>query len=130
MCIFCEIANGNIPSKKVYEDEYTLAFLDLSQTTKGHTLVIPKQHVASIEEVDLDTLNHVNATVLKVIPLLKEKCHCLGFNVLTNANEVAGQTVPHFHVHIIPRYDQNDTIKIDFSENKYDLDDILHTIID
>lgn len=128
MCLFCEIAAGNIPSKKVYEDDQTLAFLDLSQTTKGHTLVIPKKHATSIEDVDLETLNYVNATVLKVIPLLKEKLHCAGFNVLTNASEVAGQTIPHFHVHIIPRYDANDTIKIEFSENDLDLDDVLAQI--
>ena len=125
MCVFCEIIKGNIPTNKVYEDEYTLAFLDLSQTTKGHTLVVPKNHVANFWDADEATIDHVMHTVKIVSKLLQEKLGCQGMNILTNVNEVAGQTVMHFHVHLIPRYSVDDTIDIQFHENKIDIDALM-----
>ena len=125
MCVFCEIINGNIPTNKVYEDEHTLAFLDLSQTTYGHTLVVPKKHVENFWDADQDTIHHVMHTVKVVSGLLKEKLHCEGMNILTNVNPVAGQSVMHFHVHLIPRYGKDDTIRIKFGENKVDTDALM-----
>ena len=126
-CIFCKIINKEIPGKIVYEDDVCLAFLDLSQTTLGHTLVIPKKHYDSILECDKDTLGHVMNVAKDIANSYELKLNAKGFNILTNVHEVAGQTVHHFHVHIIPRYDTTDTIEINFKDNQdvYDLDEIL-----
>lgn len=128
MCIFCKIVDKEIPSKLVYEDELVMAFLDLSQTTKGHTLVIPKKHYDNILECDKDTLKHLIDVTQDLTKQIITKLNAKGANILTNCNEVAGQTVMHFHVHIIPRYDQNDPIQIKFSNNEMDLDEILAQI--
>lgn len=128
MCIFCDIVAKQIPSNIVYEDEYTLAFLDLSQTTKGHTLVVCKNHSANLMETSPTDLHHVMDTVQKVCQKLQSSLRCEGFNILSNINEVSGQTVMHFHVHVIPRYNQDDTIKIEFTENKADLTKLLEEI--
>ena len=128
MCVFCEIINGNIPTNKVYEDDLTMAFLDLSQTTYGHTLVVPKKHVDNFWDADQSTIDAVMHTVKTVGDLLKEKLHCEGMNILTNINPVAGQSVMHFHVHLIPRYGKDDTIKIEFSENKVDTKALMQTL--
>ena len=129
-CIFCKIANKEIPGKIIYEDDVCMAFLDLSQATYGHTLVIPKQHFANILKVDDDTLSHLFKTVKKVSQTIMTKCHAQGLNVLTNTNEIAGQTVYHFHIHILPRYNENELI-IDFNDNsdKIDLDEVYSKII-
>ncbi len=116
-CIFCKIVRGEIPCAKVYEDEEVLAFLDLSQTTNGHTLVIPKEHTESILTVKEETLKHVYAVAQRLAKATQEAFLAKGVNVLTNANAVAGQTVPHFHVHVLPRYGESDALKIDFLEN-------------
>ncbi len=114
-CIFCKIVSGEIPCYKIYEDEYVLAFLDISQTTKGHTLVIPKKHVENMLECDDKTLSYLMQVAQKIGKKIVVNLNAKGMNVLTNINEVAGQTVKHFHVHLIPRYDENDGIKIDFA---------------
>lgn len=105
MCIFCKIVNGEIPSFKVYEDEFVIAFLDLSQTTKGHTLVVPKKHVENIFDLDDDTAKHVMSALVKVTNILKEKLNVESVNLVNNSGALAGQTVMHFHMHIIPRYE-------------------------
>lgn len=129
-CIFCKIAKKEIPGKIVYEDDICMAFLDLSQATYGHTLVIPKQHFANILEVDDDTLSHLFKTVKKISQTIMTKCNAQGLNVLTNTNQIAGQTVYHFHIHILPRYDEKELI-IDFNDNsdKTDLDEVYNKII-
>ena len=100
-CIFCKIANHEIPSKSIYEDDYCLAFLDLSQTTDGHTLVIPKKHYKNLVETDNEVLAHLFEAVQKTAKILEEKLDAKGFNFVSNMNEVAGQTVHHVHIHII-----------------------------
>ncbi len=115
MCIFCKIANGEIPAYKVYEDSNFLAFLDISQATIGHVLVIPKIHYETI--VDLEEENKIFAVVIKLAKAIKTLPHVKGINILSNNGLVAGQTINHFHVHIIPRY-EDDHIQIKFSENK------------
>ena len=128
MCVFCEIVKGNIPSAKVYEDDDVLAILDISQTTKGHILVMPKKHY----ETFLDMPEEEFASLMKIVRNLAgqitKNLHANGCNVLINTKEAAGQTVMHTHVHIIPRYDANDTIEISFKENKLDLSEVLKEI--
>lgn len=128
MCIFCKIINKEIPSSIVYEDDDLLAILDLAQTTLGHTLVMPKKHYANILEIPDDELAHLMSIVKMLAKKISDKLGAKGFNLLVNTNEVAGQTVMHLHVHIIPRYDENDTIKIEFTENKLDLNEIANKI--
>ena len=127
MCIFCEIGKGNIPAKKVYEDEKYLAFLDLSQTTTGHTLVIPKKHSKNIFELDEDSLDIMSA-VKKVALILKKTFNPIGINIVSN-NERPLQSVEHFHIHLIPRY-ENDNFDIMFKDNSksVDLDKVLEKI--
>lgn len=131
-CIFCKIANKEIPGKIIYEDDICVAFLDLSQTTNGHTLVIPKKHFKNFLEVDDDTLAHMIKVTKKIANKIIDKLNANGVNILTNANEVAGQTVMHFHLHIIPRYDNNDQIKIDFSDRseEVNLDNLFNQIME
>ncbi|MCF0112554.1 MAG: HIT family protein [Bacilli bacterium] len=102
--VFCRIIDGEIPSSKVYEDDDVIAILDISQTTRGHTLVIPKAHYDSFLSCPKELMMKVYAVAQRIgqaeISLLGAK----GVNVLTNVGETAGQSVPHFHVHVIPRY--------------------------
>ena len=102
--VFCKIIDGEIPCSKVYEDDDVLAILDISQTTKGHTLVMPKKHYENFLSCPNDIALKVYAVARRIgqaeIGLLGAK----GVNVLTNVGEAAGQSVPHFHVHVIPRY--------------------------
>ena len=128
MCIFCDIIDGNIPSKKVYEDDNILAILDISQATLGHTIVMPKKHYDNFLEMSNDEFKYLMGKVQEVSNKIVNKLNAKGCNTLINTNEVAGQTVKHTHVHIIPRYNDFDSILIQFKENKFDLDDILNRI--
>ena len=104
MCLFCKIINGEIPCYKVYEDNDFLAFLDISQATVGHTLVISKKHVANVFELDDETASKMLIVVKNVANKLKEKLNLSAVNILNNSGSLAGQTVHHLHIHIIPRY--------------------------
>ena len=107
-CIFCKIAAGEIPSQTVYEDEYFRAILDLAPATEGHTLILPKEHFADLTELGEEYSARVLAVAAKLGKAMKEGLSCSGFNVVQNNGSVAGQTVMHFHMHIIPRYDGED----------------------
>ena len=128
-CIFCKIINKEIPSKTIYEDDLVIAILDLSQATYGHTLVMPKKHYANIYEIDDDTLAHLIKVVKELAIKLKNKLHADGINILNNNDEAAGQTVMHYHIHILPRY-KNDDLNISFTDHSKDtnLDDVLNKI--
>lgn len=102
-CTFCKIVDGKLSSMKVFEDEYTLAFMDMAQDVDGHILVIPKKHVKNILDCDGETLNRLISTVKKVSNHLVSDCGYDGVNLLNASDESAGQSVPHFHIHIIPR---------------------------
>ena len=102
-CIFCKIASGEIQGLRVYEDAETLAFMDVAKDVDGHMLVIPKKHCKNILDCYPDTLSAVMNTVKKVSLHLTEKCGYDGVNLLNASDESAGQSVPHFHIHIIPR---------------------------
>lgn len=106
-CIFCKLANGEIPSKTLYEDEQFRVILDLGPATKGHALILPKDHYANIYEIPEDTLSGVILLAKKMAMCMTEKLHAVGFNLVQNNGEVAGQTVMHFHMHLIPRYDHD-----------------------
>lgn len=102
-CVFCKIINGVFSSYKIYEDEYTYAFLDIAKDVDGHILVVPKKHVTNILDCDQETLNHVFTTVKKISNHLVDNCGYDGVNLLNASDESAGQTVFHLHIHIIPR---------------------------
>ena len=102
-CIFCKIIRGEIPSRKIYEDEHTLSFMDVAMDVDGHILAVPKAHVKNILDCDPDTLTHLMNTVKNISNQLVDKCGYDGVNLLNASDESAGQSVPHFHIHIIPR---------------------------
>lgn len=108
MCLFCKIINNEIPSYKIYEDEKFLAFLDISQATVGHTLIVPKKHYANIFELDDEAAQEILLVVKKISLLLKEKLGISDVNIINNSGKLAGQTVDHFHIHIVPRYPNDD----------------------
>ena len=126
MCIFCDIIDGKIPSKKIYEDEKCIAILDIAQLTKGHCLVIPKQHFDNIVDVDEETLVHIIKVTKRLATSNMKKLNAPGCHILNNCNPVAQQSVMHVHFHIIPRYSENDGVSMDFDpqHEEYDLDEI------
>lgn len=103
-CIFCKIANGMIPSKTIYEDEDFRVILDLGPATRGHALILPKRHSADIYELPEETASKVMVLAKKMASRMTEKLQCDGFNIVQNNGETAGQTVMHYHLHLIPRY--------------------------
>lgn len=102
-CVFCKIVNGELPSLKVYEDENTMVFMDIAKDVDGHMVAIPKKHVKSILDCDEETLQQLMLTIKKVSCHCVDKCGYDGVNLLNASDESAGQSVPHFHIHIIPR---------------------------
>lgn len=110
-CIFCKIANGEIPSKTLYEDEEFRVILDLGPATRGHALILPKNHYPNLYELPDETAAKAMQLAKKMAIQMSQKLHCDGFNVVQNNGETAGQTVFHFHMHLIPRYlDDHQTI--------------------
>jgi len=103
MCIFCKIVAGEIPAYKIYEDEDSLAFLDINPVNPGHALVISKKHAANLEEIEASDLQKLIVVVKIVGRLLKEKLGYAGYNVNISNDPVAGQEVPHLHFHLVPR---------------------------
>lgn len=103
-CIFCRIANGEIPSKTLYEDDDFRVILDLGPATRGHALVLPKEHAEDLTEMTEEGTAAAFLVAKKMAVRMKEKLHCDGINIVQNNGTVAGQTVFHFHIHLIPRY--------------------------
>lgn len=103
MCIFCKIINQEIPCYRVYEDDKTLAFLDIKPVNPGHVLVLPKTHYQNFEDISEVDLAALMVTVKKIGKLLKDKLGVEGYNVHENNDPIAGQEVPHLHFHLIPR---------------------------
>ncbi|WP_342757876.1 HIT family protein [Kineothrix sedimenti] len=103
-CIFCKIANGDIPSKEIYEDEEFKVILDLGPATKGHALILPKNHYRDLYELPDEAAAKVMVLAKKLATGMSGKLNCDGFNLVQNNGETAGQTVFHFHLHLIPRY--------------------------
>ena len=121
-CIFCKIVAGEIPASKVYEDDHFLAFLDISQVTPGHTLVIPKRHARNLLEMTPDETADLFNIVSRVTKKVESATQPQGMNIISNMEEIAGQSVFHTHVHILPRYSQEDDLKIDFIAHEPDFD--------
>ena len=121
-CIFCKIVAGEIPASKVYEDDHFLAFLDISQVTPGHTLVIPKKHARNLLEMTPDETAALFNIVARVTKKVESATRPQGMNIISNMEEIAGQSVFHTHVHILPRYSQEDDLKIDFIAHEPDFD--------
>ena len=110
-CIFCKIANGELPSYTIYEDDDFRVILDINPASKGHSLLIPKEHFKNIFELDDNIASKALIVAKNVSAALRDELNCDGFNILQNNEEMAGQTVFHFHLHLIPRYkDDNQRI--------------------
>ncbi len=110
-CIFCKIANGEIPSSTLYEDETFRVILDLNPASKGHALIIPKQHAKNLFDLPDETASKALVLAKKIADKLQDGLHADGLNVVQNNGEAAGQTVEHFHIHLIPRY-EGDTVNV------------------
>jgi len=110
-CIFCKIANGEIPSRSLYEDDEFKVIMDLAPATKGHSLILPRNHFDNLYELPDETASKVMMLAKKMATVMTEKLSCDGFNLVQNNGECAGQTIFHFHLHLIPRYlDDNQNI--------------------
>ena len=103
-CIFCRIANGEIPSRTLYEDGTFRVILDLNPATRGHALIIPKDHAADLYELPEGSAGAVMVLAKRLAAVMNERLRCDGLNLIQNNGEAAGQTVAHFHLHLIPRY--------------------------
>ncbi len=110
-CIFCKIANGEIPSATLYEDDDFRVILDLGPASKGHALILPKVHTANIYELPDELAAKAMILAKKMATKMTDALKCDGFNLVQNNGEIAGQTVFHFHMHLIPRY-QGDNVKL------------------
>ena len=106
-CIFCKIVAGELPSQKVDEDERTVAFMDISPATRGHLLVVPREHVRNLLEVQPEDLQATMAAAQRLARRVSERLGAAGVNLLNSCGAAAWQTVFHFHVHVIPRYDDD-----------------------
>lgn len=113
-CIFCKLANGVFETNTIYEDDLVRVILDASPVTKGHALVLPKEHYRNLYDLDEKYASHVLVVAKKIANVMKDKLGCTGLNILQNNETVAGQTVFHFHLHIIPRYD-DDNFELSFN---------------
>ncbi len=118
-CLFCKIVNGIIPATKVYEDDHVLAFLDISQTTVGHTLVVSKNHHDNFLATPKATMHRVMNIAQRIGQAQIKQLGAAGVNILTNNYKAAGQSIIHFHVHVIPRYDVYDNLRIEMYENTH-----------
>ncbi|WP_302626369.1 HIT family protein [uncultured Eubacterium sp.] len=120
-CIFCKIAAGEIPALTLFEDEDVKVIFDAGPATKGHALVIPKAHAANVFEISDELLAKAHVVAKKVAIALKEATECEGVNILQNNGEMAGQSVFHLHIHVIPRY-EGDTANIKWIPGEQDVE--------
>ncbi|MBE5948434.1 MAG: HIT family protein [Lachnospiraceae bacterium] len=130
-CIFCKIANGEIPSNTLYEDDDFRVILDIEPATKGHALILPKKHFANLYEIDDERASKVLLVAKQMATKMQKALNCDGLNVVQNNGVAAGQTVFHFHMHLVPRYEQDDA-GLDMPNKKaadYDLKEVAAQII-
>ncbi len=113
-CLFCKIIKGEIPSYKVYENEHTLAFLDINPESYGHTLIIPKKHFKNYQDIDLETIKNVNETGKIIFDKIKTNLNPDGIRLVQNNGII--QDVPHYHLHIVPVYKKDKDNKNNFEE--------------
>lgn len=127
-CIFCRIANGEIPSATLYEDEDFRVILDQGPATKGHALIIPKKHADNLYTLDDETASKTLKVAKTLALRMKKALGCDGVNVLQNNEAAAGQTVFHFHMHLIPRY-KNDSIKLEWESSKVSEEELQELVL-
>lgn len=118
-CIFCKIANGEIPSTTIYENEEFRVFFDIAPASKGHCLIVPKEHFDDIFDMDEEAGGRLFSLAVKVAGSLKKELNCEGMNIVQNNGTIAGQTVFHFHLHLIPRY-TGDTVNVGWEPGEAD----------
>ena len=129
-CIFCKIIKGDIPSYTIYEDDIVKVFLDVNPMSPGHMLIIPKKHFENLDDIDIDTLTHINKIAKKMHILLKEKLNIDGMSIIQNNGDV--QEVKHYHMHLKPYYKGNNGISVEEVYKKligYDVNPNLETSI-
>lgn len=126
-CIFCKLANGEIPTNALYEDDIVKVIFDANPAAKGHVLILPKEHFDNIYELDDDTAAHVFKVATKISKAYKKALDFDGLNIVQNNGEVAGQTVFHFHMHIIPRI-KGDTVNVGWVPGTADSDTIASIV--
>lgn len=117
-CVFCKIIAGIIPSTTVYEDDDFKAIMDISPAAKGHVIILPKKHVSNIYEMDDEIASKILIVAKKIATAVKDEFQCAGLNLLQNNGEAAGQTVFHYHMHIIPRK-QGDKVTVTWEAGSY-----------
>ena len=122
-CIFCKIANGEIPSATIYENSDFRVILDVAPANRGHALIIPKEHFQDIFDIDAVTAGKLFSLATEVARAMKSVLHCDGLNIVQNNGLIAGQTVFHFHLHLIPRY-EGDGIKLTWEQHESDSTDL------
>ena len=126
-CLFCKIINKEIPSEIIYEDEIVKVFLDINPNTNGHCLIIPKKHIITVDELDSNLITHILEVEKKMYELLKDKLNIDGLTIVQN-NEY-GQEVKHYHIHLIPRY-KDDNWSLSYNQESIkDLDEIYNKIM-
>ena len=106
-CIFCKLANGEIPTRSIYEDKQFKVIMDMNPLSKGHCLILPKEHYKNLYDIPEQVLADAITLAKKMAITMTEKLGATGFNIVQNNNESAGQTVFHFHIHLVPRYDED-----------------------
>lgn len=126
-CIFCKLANGEIPANTLYEDDLFRVILDQAPATRGHALLIPKQHAENIYDIDDETAGRVFIVAKKMATRMTERLGCEGFNILQNNGTLAGQTVFHFHMHLIPRY-SDDGQKLNWEPGKPEQEEMTEIV--
>jgi histidine triad (HIT) family protein len=122
-CIFCKIASGELPATRIAEDERTITFMDINPATRGHVLVIPREHAKDLLEIDAQDLAAVAAAPRKVAATMPERLGADGVNLLNSCGRAAWQTVFHFHLHVIPRYDA-DPLRLPWTPEPGDREEI------
>ncbi len=130
-CLFCKIIDGQIPSLKVYEDEHVFAFMDIMPLTKGHTLLIPKTHCKDLFEMPEDVARNLYAAAPKVANAIKAAFNPVGMNTINNNGAAAGQSVFHYHLHLVPRYDETDGLNVEWNSRQDEFpSELLTTLAD
>ncbi len=122
-CLFCKIVAGEVPSTRVHEDDRTIAFMDINPATRGHLLVIPREHATDVRDIPTEDLHAVLDVVQRLARTMEDKLGADGVNLLNSTGRAAWQTVFHFHLHVIPRYD-NDPLRLPWQPEPGDRDEI------
>src|SRR5215210_3098586 len=125
-CLFCKIVAGEVPATRVHEDERTIAFMDINPATRGHLLVIPREHAADVHAIDPDDLRACAVAAQALAGRQRERLGADGVNLLNSTGAAAWQTVFHFHLHVIPRY-ESDPLRLPWSPRPGDRDEIAAT---